>query len=84
MENVQATKSKAPKHQGVVVSDKMDKTIVVKVDTLKAHPKYLKRYTVSKRYKVHDEQNTYKAGDKVTFMECKPISKDKKHVVVTE
>jgi small subunit ribosomal protein S17 len=84
MENTQAIKSKAPKHQGVVVSDKMDKTIVVKVDTLKAHPKYLKRYTQSKRYKVHDEENKYSVGDKVTFIECKPISKDKKHVVVTE
>lgn len=81
-ENIQ--KSKAPKHQGVVVSDKMDKTIVVKVDTLKAHSKYLKRYTVSKRYKVHDEENKYAVGDKVTFIECKPLSKDKKHVVVTE
>lgn len=77
-------KSKAPKHQGVVVSDKMDKTIVVKVDTLKAHSKYLKRYIKSKRYKVHDEENTYKVGDKVTFIECKPMSKDKKHAVVTE
>lgn len=79
-----AVKSKAPKHSGVVVSDKMDKTIVVKVDTLKAHPKYLKRYTQSKKYKVHDEGNTYKIGDKVTFIECRPMSKDKKHTVVTE
>ena len=86
MENTEqaAKMSKAPKHQGVVVSDKMDKTIVVKVDTLKAHSKYLKRYVKSKRYKVHDEQNTYKVGDKVTFIECRPISKDKKYMVVTE
>lgn len=86
MENTQkaAQMSKAPKHQGVVVSDKMDKTIVVKVDTLKAHSKYLKRYVDSKRYKVHDEQNTYKVGDKVTFIGCRPISKDKKYTVVTE
>lgn len=85
MENNQIdNKSKAPKHQGVVVSDKMDKTIVVKVDTLKAHSKYLKRYIRSKRYKVHDEENAYKIGDKVTFIECKPMSKDKKHRVITE
>lgn len=85
MENNQINnKSKAPKHQGVVVSDKMDKTIVVKVDTLKAHSKYLKRYIRSKRYKVHDEENAFKVGDKVTFIECKPMSKDKKHRVITE
>jgi small subunit ribosomal protein S17 len=84
MENNQIdNKSKAPKHQGVVVSDKMDKTIVVKVDTLKAHSKYLKRYIRSKRYKVHDEENAFKVGDKVTFIECKPMSKDKKHRVIT-
>lgn len=84
MEKELDKKSKAPKHQGVVMSDKMDKTIVVKVDTLKAHPKYLKRYIQSKRYKVHDEENTFKVGDKVTFIECKPISRDKKHTVVKE
>jgi small subunit ribosomal protein S17 len=76
--------SKAPTHKGVVVSDKMDKTIVVKVDTLKAHPKYLKRYISSKRYKVHDEKNVYKVGEVVMFRECKPYSKDKKHEVVTQ
>jgi small subunit ribosomal protein S17 len=82
--NTSTIKSKAPKHSGVVVSDKMEKTIVVKVDTLKAHPKYLKRYVSSKRYKVHDEENRYKVGDKVTFIGCKPFSKDKKFIVVNE
>jgi small subunit ribosomal protein S17 len=77
-------KSKAPTHKGVVVSDKMDKTIVVKVDTLKAHPKYLKRYISSKKYKVHDKENTYKTGDTVTFRVSKPYSKDKKHEVVSQ
>ena len=57
---------------GVVVSDKNDKTIVVKVETVKVHPKYKKRYTVSRRYKVHDENNKFKVGDKVTFVECRP------------
>ncbi len=66
------------KFNGVVVSDKMDKTIVVKVDRVKVHPKYKKRYSVSKRYKVHDEKNQYKEGDKVSFVECRPLSKDKK------
>lgn len=63
---------------GVVVSDKMEKTIVVRVDSTKIHSKYKKRYTQSKRYKVHDEKNQYKEGDKVAFVECRPLSKDKK------
>lgn len=63
---------------GVVVSAKSDKTIVVKVESVKIHPKYKKRYTVSRNYKVHDEKNAYKAGDKVSFVECRPLSKDKR------
>ena len=70
------------KFNGIVVSDKMDKTIVVKVDRVKQHTKYLKRYTVSKKYKVHDEKNQYKEGDKVNFVECRPLSKDKKWRVI--
>ena len=66
------------KFDGIVVSDKMDKTIVVKVDRVKIHPKYKKRYTVSKKYKVHDEKNQFKEGDKVSFVECRPLSKDKR------
>lgn len=66
------------KLNGVVVSDKMDKTIVVKVDSVKVHPKYGKRYTQSKKYKVHDEKNQFKEGDKVIFIGCRPLSKDKK------
>lgn len=63
---------------GMVVSDKMDKTVVARVDSVKAHPKYQKRYIVSKKYKVHDEKNKFKEGDKITFIESRPISKDKK------
>lgn len=70
------------KFSGVVVSDKMEKTIVVKVDSVKIHPKYKKRYTRSTRYKVHDEKNQFKEGDKVVFVECRPLSKDKKWRVV--
>lgn len=66
------------KFQGIVVSDKMDKTIVVKVDTVKVMPKYGKRYVSSQNYKVHDEKNEFKTGDKVTFVECRPLSKGKK------
>jgi len=63
---------------GVVVSDKNDKTIVVKVESIKKHPKYHKRYTVSRRYKVHDEKNEYHINDKVAFAECRPLSRDKR------
>lgn len=67
---------------GVVLSDKMDKTIVVKVDRTRIAPKIGKRYVVSSKYKVHDEKNQFKEGDKVTFVECRPLSKDKKWRVV--
>ena len=70
------------KFQGMVVSDKMDKTIVVRIDRVKVHPKYKKRYTVSKRYKVHDEKNKFKEGDKASFVECRPLSKGKKWRVI--
>ncbi len=66
------------KFAGIVTSDKMDKTIVVKIDRVMVHPKYKKRYTLSRKYKVHDEKNNFKPGDKVVFVECRPISKDKK------
>lgn len=67
---------------GVVVSDKMAKTIVVKVERTKINPRYQKRYKVSKKYKVHDETKKYKTGDKVTFVECRPISKEKRWQVI--
>lgn len=63
---------------GVVVSDKMEKTVVVKVDRLVKHPLYNKYIKRSVRYKVHDEQNSCKAGDKVLIVECRPLSKDKR------
>ncbi|MBI4122176.1 MAG: 30S ribosomal protein S17 [Parcubacteria group bacterium] len=66
------------KLSGLVVSDKMDKTIVVRVDHIRRHEKYQKQYTVSKKYKVHDETNTHKVGDVVEFVECRPLSKDKR------
>lgn len=70
------------KFQGVVVSDKQDKTITVRIDTVKMHPKYKKRYAHSKKYKVHDEKNQFKEGDVVTFIGCRPISKDKRWRVI--
>ncbi|OIP24634.1 30S ribosomal protein S17 [bacterium CG2_30_37_16] len=65
------------KLKGTVVSDKMDKTAVVRVDSLKTHPIYKKKFKVSKKYKIHDEENVLKIGDVAEFVETRPISKDK-------
>ena len=64
--------------QGVVVSDKMDKTIVVKVASYNPHPKYKKIIETNKNYKAHDENNECNIGDKVRIMETRPLSKDKR------
>ena len=69
--------------KGVVISDKMDKTVVVSVSRFVKHPKYGKFYNVSKKYKAHDEENKYKTGDKVEIIETRPISKDKRFKIVT-
>ena len=63
---------------GKVISDKMDKTITVVVETYKKAPLYGKRVKYSKKYKVHDEENTAKIGDIVRIMETRPLSKDKR------
>jgi len=70
--------------KGIVLSDKMDKTIVVGVDVLKEHPKYKKRYKSSSRYKAHDEKNEAKEGDRVTIEEMRPLSKEKRWRLITE
>ncbi|MDP1629159.1 MAG: 30S ribosomal protein S17 [bacterium] len=67
---------------GTIVSDRMNKTRVVEVERVKKHPRYLKRFKVSKKYKAHDENNEYKVGDKVLIQECRPMSKDKKWRIV--
>ena len=67
---------------GKVVSDKMQKTVVVLVERIKQHPKYKRRYKVHKKYKAHDETGEYKVGDVVIIEECKPIAKDKKWKVI--
>lgn len=76
------TQKKLQKFSGIAVSDKMAKTIVVRVDRKVSHPKYKKSYTVSKKYKVHDEHKKYKVGDTVTFVGCRPMSKDKRWRVI--
>ena len=70
--------------QGVVVSDKMDKTVVVKVESKVKHPLYGKFIRKSKKYSAHDEANACKIGDAVRIQECRPISKNKTWEVVTE
>lgn len=68
--------------RGEVVSDAMDKTVVVSVQRYVKHPKYGKFIKVSKRYKAHDAENAHKVGDKVVIQEVRPISKDKSFSVV--
>lgn len=68
--------------KGVVVSDKMDKTVVVNVTRFVEHTKYGKRIKKSKKYKAHDEDNSKKIGDVVLIEETKPMSKDKKFKIV--
>lgn len=74
------TKTKVIKRQftGTVTSHTMNKTAVVSVNRLKIHPKYKKRYTISKNFKAHDEKNIFKNGDLVVIEECRPLSKEKR------
>lgn len=67
---------------GKVVSKKNDQTIIVEVERVKIHPIYQKKYLVTKRYSVDDPNNTFQVGQKVKFVECRPISKTKHHVVL--
>ena len=70
--------------QGVVVSDKQDKTITVSVERQVMHPVYKKFIKKSKKYAAHDENNQFKVGDTVRIIESRPISKNKSWVVVTD
>ena len=78
MEN--ATKKR--KIIGIVVSDKMAKTRVIAVSSLKKHPKYLKYYHVTTKFKAHDENNEFKTGDTVTIEETRPMSREKRWKIV--
>lgn len=70
--------------QGTVVSDKGDKTVIVLVERRVMHPVYKKFIRQSKKYAAHDENNTFKTGDTVSIIECRPISKRKRWTVVVE
>jgi small subunit ribosomal protein S17 len=72
------------KLRGVVVSDRMAKTAVVLVTRLTKYPVYKKYYKVSKKFKAHDEENAYKTGDTVVIQETRPLSKDKRWVIVAK
>ena len=79
------TESKANKQRtliGTVVSDKMTKTRVVSLTRLKKHPKYLKYYKVTMKFKAHDEANEYHTGDKVVIRESRPLSRDKRWTII--
>ena len=70
--------------QGVVVSDKGDKTVVVKVERRLMHPLYKKFISKSKKFSAHDAENRFKIGDRVRIQECPPISKSKSYTVIYE
>jgi len=67
---------------GTVISNKMQKTVVVRVERIKEHPRYKRRYRFHKKYKAHDEKGECKVGDRVIIEECRPISKEKRWRVV--
>ena len=69
--------------QGVVVSDKQDKTVVVSVERQVMHPVYKKIVKKSKKFAAHDENNQFKVGDRVSIEECRPISKNKSWTVIS-
>ena len=69
------------KMTGVVVKDKMDKTVVIEVEKFLKHPKYHKYLKTKKRYKAHDEKNECNVGDRVLIVESRPLSKEKRWVV---
>ncbi len=79
VQNTQETKTRGRRkvRQGVIVSDKMDKTVVVSVESRVRHPLYGRIVRRSKKYKAHDEGNEFHVGDTVEITECRPLSKDK-------
>lgn len=79
MENL---KPKKRKLVGVVVSNQMQKTVVVEISTVQFHPKYQKRLRLQRRFKAHDEKNEYKVGDRVIIEETRPLSREKRWRVI--
>lgn len=79
-----STSNKKRRIKGIVVSAKMAKTRVVEVTREKQHPRYLKYYKVTTRFKAHDEANAYVVGDKVVIEETRPISRDKRWIIISK
>ncbi len=77
MEETKVVRGQKKILQGVVISDRMDKTAVVKVERTIQHPLYKRTLKSTKKYKVHDEENSCGTGDRVRLIECKPVSKQK-------
>ena len=70
--------------KGVIVSDKMQKTVVVEVLKLKKHPKYKKYFKSTRKFKANNPENQYHTGDKVIIGETKPMSKEKRWIVISK
>ena len=69
---------------GMIVSDKMDKTVIVEITRLRKHPKYKKYFKITRKFKAHDENNTYRTGDRVNIQEIRPLSKEKRWTVTNK
>jgi len=82
MKKVENKKDNKKILKGIVVSDKMLKTVVVEIKRFVKHPKYGKYFNLSKKYKAHDEEGKAKMGDEVMIRECRPLSKDKHFEVI--
>jgi len=82
MSEVQKRKNKRRFLEGLVISDKMQKTRVVQVRRTASHAKYNKVVPLASKYKAHDEKNESKTGDKVRMMETRPLSKDKRWIII--
>ncbi len=78
MKDIRDKTANKRKLTGIVISDKMAKTRVVAVFRMKKHPKYLKYYKATSKFKAHDEKNEYHTGDKVVIEEARPMSKEKR------
>ena len=76
-EEVNVLRNERKTKEGIVVSNKMEKTIVVAIETMALHPIYKKRVKKTTKFKVHDEENVAQVGDKIRIMETRPLSKDK-------
>lgn len=79
-----STEKKVKIIRGEVVSDSMDKTVVINASRIKTHNLYHKKFTLNKKYKAHDENNEFRIGDIVEIAPSKPFSKDKNYIVINK